>query len=90
MMSDIESAGRSNAALACAGVLMILCCAVGPAVLGAVAGGAIGGWLGIACAVIGAGAVALSRLSSPRATGRIVLMSRRAVLVALIARLPSR
>jgi hypothetical protein len=31
---------------------MILCCAVGPAVIGATAGAAIGGWLGIACAVI--------------------------------------
>ena len=58
-MSDTESPGRSNVALAAAGVLMILCCAVGPAVIGAVAGGAIGGWLGIACAVIVAGAVAL-------------------------------
>jgi hypothetical protein len=58
-MSDTESAGRSNAALAGAGVLMVLCCAVGPAIIGAVAGGAIGGWLGIACAVIVAGAVAL-------------------------------
>ena len=35
-----------------AGVLMVLCCAVGPAVVGAVAGSAIGGWLGIACAVV--------------------------------------
>jgi hypothetical protein len=51
---------RSNALVAGAGVLMVLCCAVGPAVIGAVAGGAIGGWLGIACAVVLAGAVALA------------------------------
>jgi hypothetical protein len=50
---------RADAALAGAGVLMILCCAVGPAVIGAVAGSAIGGWLGIACAVILAAAVGL-------------------------------
>ena len=41
------------------GVLMVLCCAVGPAVIGAVAGSAVGGWLGIACAVLVAGAAAL-------------------------------
>ena len=53
-------AGRgSNAALAGAGLLMVLCCAVGPAVIGAVAGSAIGGWLGIACAVIVAALVGL-------------------------------
>jgi hypothetical protein len=50
---------RSEVALTGAGLLMILCCAVGPAVVGAVAGGAIGGWLGIACAVLVAGLVAL-------------------------------
>jgi hypothetical protein len=39
-------------------VLMILCCAIGPAVIGAAAGSAIGGGLGIvvACVVaVGAG-----------------------------------
>jgi Mn2+/Fe2+ NRAMP family transporter len=41
-----------NYALFGGGVLMVVCCAVGPAVIGAVAGSAIGGWLGIACAVI--------------------------------------
>ena len=50
---------RVDAALAGTGVLMVLCCAVGPAVIGAAAGGAIGGWLGIACAVVLAAAVAL-------------------------------
>jgi hypothetical protein len=54
------TARRSDAALAAGGVLMVLCCAVGPAVIGAVAGTAIGGWLGVACAVILAAAVALA------------------------------
>jgi hypothetical protein len=49
---SVEPRRRSDAALAGAGVLMMLCCAVGPAVIGAVAGGAIGGWLGIACAIL--------------------------------------
>jgi hypothetical protein len=42
-----------------AAVLMVLCCAVGPAVLGAAAGGIIGGWLGIVCAVVLAAGVGL-------------------------------
>ena len=49
---------RSGSALAGAAVLAILCCAVGPAVIGATAGAAVGGWLGIACAVLLAAAVA--------------------------------
>jgi hypothetical protein len=52
MSATNERGRRSDAALAGAGVLMLLCCAVGPAVIGAVAGSAIGGWLGIACAVV--------------------------------------
>ena len=36
---------------------MIVCCVAGPAILGAVAGAAIGGILGIACAAIVAVAV---------------------------------
>jgi hypothetical protein len=43
---------RADTAVLGAGVLMVLCCAVGPAVIGAAAGSAIGGWLGIACAVL--------------------------------------
>jgi hypothetical protein len=50
---------RADTAIAGAGVLMVLCCAVGPAVTGAIAGGAIGGWLGIACAVLVAALVGL-------------------------------
>jgi hypothetical protein len=55
----MASARRADAALAAGGVLMVLCCAVGPAVIGAVAGTAIGGWLGIACALILAAGVGL-------------------------------
>lgn len=44
-----------SAPVAGAAALMILCCAVGPAVIGAAAGGLVGGWLGIACAVLVAG-----------------------------------
>jgi hypothetical protein len=38
---------------------MVLCCAVGPAVIGAATGSAIGGWLGIACAIVLAAIVGL-------------------------------
>jgi hypothetical protein len=46
-----------------AGVVTVLCCAIGPAVIGAVAGSALGGWLGIACAAVlaAAGAVVMRR-----------------------------
>jgi hypothetical protein len=50
---------RTDFALGGGGLLMVLCCAVGPAVIGAIAGSAIGGWLGIVCAVILAAAVGL-------------------------------
>ena len=49
----------ANYALLGGGVLMVVCCAVGPAVIGAVAGSAIGGWLGVTCAVILAAVVGL-------------------------------
>jgi hypothetical protein len=45
MSTKEETRGRSDAALIGGGVLMVLCCAVGPAVIGAVAGSAVGGWL---------------------------------------------
>lgn len=65
-MSAAKAPGRrSDAALAGA----ILCCAVGPAVLGAVTGSAIGGWLGIACAAIVAAAVGLVLLRRARTNG---------------------
>jgi hypothetical protein len=44
--------GRSDSVVTGAAVLMILCCAIGPAVIGAAAGTVIGGWLGIACAMV--------------------------------------
>jgi hypothetical protein len=53
------SSRRSQTAIAGTGILMVLCCAAGPAVIGAVAGGAIGGWLGIACAAVLAAIVGL-------------------------------
>ncbi len=40
-------------------MLTALCCAVGPALIGAVAGSEVGGWLGIACAIILAAIVGL-------------------------------
>ena len=51
---------RSGSLVAGGAVLMVICCAVGPAVLGAVAGGAIGGWLGVVCAVLVAAAAGLA------------------------------
>jgi hypothetical protein len=67
----MAGARRTDAALAAGGILMLLCCAVGPALIGAVAGAAIGGWLGIACAVVlaaGAG-LGLHRLARRRGSG---------------------
>jgi hypothetical protein len=59
MSGDPAAGRRSDLALVGGGVLMVLCCGVGPAVIGAVAGSAIGGWLGIACAIILAAIVGL-------------------------------
>jgi hypothetical protein len=70
MSEPNQPSGRSDTALAGAGVLVVLCCAVGPAVIGAVAGSAIGGWLGIACAVVVAGAVGLVLHRRVRRRGR--------------------
>jgi hypothetical protein len=59
-LSAEPSTRRSDRLLAGGALVMILCCAVGPAVIGAAAGSAIGGWLGIVCAVVlaaGAGLV---------------------------------
>jgi hypothetical protein len=61
---------RTDAALAGAGVLMVLCCAVGPAVIGAIGGAAIGGWLGIACAMLIAALVGLFVHRRMRSRGR--------------------
>ncbi len=59
MSVEEKPRGRFDLAVVGGGVLMVLCCAIGPAVIGAVAGSAIGGWLGIACAVILAAVVGL-------------------------------
>ena len=59
MSAESKPARKVDAALGGAAILMIVCCAVGPAVIGAAAGSVIGGWLGIVCAVILAGAVGL-------------------------------
>lgn len=59
MSTTSKPRSRTDLALVGGGLLMVLCCAIGPAVIGAVAGSAIGGWLGIACAVILAAAVGL-------------------------------
>ena len=58
-MSSEPARPRSGALLG-VGLFMVLCCAVGPALIGAVAGSAIGGWLGIAIACMLAVAVALA------------------------------
>jgi flagellar motor component MotA len=55
-MPDGTTTGRTGSLFGVAGVIMALCCLAGPAVLGAIAGAAIGSWFGIVAAV----AVALS------------------------------
>lgn len=62
------SVPKADAAVIGGGILMVLCCAVGPAVIGAVAGSAVGGWLGIVCAVILAAVVGLILHQRGRAT----------------------
>jgi hypothetical protein len=59
MSANLKPRQGSNYAPFGGGLVMVLCCAVGPTVIGAVAGSAIGGWLGIACAVILATTVGL-------------------------------
>jgi hypothetical protein len=58
-MSQPAASQRSEGLIGAAAVFMVLCCAVGPAVLGAAAGGLIGGWLGIVCAVTVAAGIAV-------------------------------
>jgi hypothetical protein len=64
-----DAGRRSDVALVGGGVLMVLCCAVGPAAIGAIAGSAIGGWLGIACAIVLAAIVGLFLHRRTRARG---------------------
>jgi hypothetical protein len=64
-----KSERRIDGVLAGTAVVMVLCCAVGPAVLGAAAGSIIGGWLGIICAIVLAAGVGLM-LYSRRGRGK--------------------
>lgn len=59
MSAETKTSRKGGFALGGGALLMILGCAVGPAIIGAAAGSAIGGWLGIASAVIVATAVGL-------------------------------
>jgi hypothetical protein len=54
---------------AAVGALMVLCCLAGPAVVGAVADSAMGGWLGILAAVVVA-PTAIRRRSGRPGRGR--------------------
>lgn len=69
MSAESKPSRTTDAAIGGAAILMILCCAVGPAVIGAAAGSVIGGWLGIACAVILAAAVGLFVVKRSRSKG---------------------
>jgi hypothetical protein len=69
MSAESKSSRRSGSVVAGTALLMVLCCAIGPAVAGAALGSLIGGWLGIACAVIAAAGVALYVVSR-RGRGR--------------------
>lgn len=69
MSAESKPSRKADGAIGGAAILMILCCAAGPAVIGAAAGSAIGGWLGIACAVILAAAVGLFLHKRSRSKG---------------------
>jgi hypothetical protein len=58
-VSAPEASRAANGVVTGAAILMVLCCAVGPAVLGAAAGSFIGGWVGIVCAILLSGVVGL-------------------------------
>ena len=69
-MADGAATGRTGSLFGIAGVIMALCCLAGPAVLGAVAGTAIGSWFGIVVAVVVAlAAAALLRYRRTNDTG---------------------
>ena len=69
MSAEPMPSRKVDAALGGAAILMIVCCAVGPAVIGAAAGSVIGGWLGIVCAVVLAGALGLFLYKRSRSKG---------------------
>ncbi len=54
MSTPKEAPRGSNGLFAGMGLLMVLCCAIGPGIIGAGAGSAVGGWLGIAVACVAA------------------------------------
>jgi hypothetical protein len=59
MSTDRTPPRRSDRFLLGGAILMVLCCAVGPAVVGAIAGSAVGGGLGIVIACMVAAALGL-------------------------------
>ena len=59
-MSSEPARPQRSGALLGVGLFMVLCCAIGPAVIAALAGSAIGGWLGITIACVLAAVVALA------------------------------
>lgn len=61
---------RGSGAVAAFGLVMVLCCAIGPALIGAGAGSAIGGVLGVVVACAAAGTVALALHLRGRRSGR--------------------
>lgn len=69
MSSESKPSRKVDAALGGAAILLIACCAVGPAVIGAAVGSVIGGWVGIVCAVVLAGAVGLLLHKRSRSKG---------------------
>lgn len=69
MSTPSPDSPRSIAGVTAAALIMIACCAAGPAALGALAGSVIGGWLGIVCAVVFAGAVGVLLERRRRAGG---------------------
>lgn len=69
-MSGETARPQRSGALLGVGLLMVLCCAIGPAVIGAVAGSVIGGWLGIVIACVLAASIALVVHVRRRGRGR--------------------
>ncbi|MCA1681133.1 MAG: hypothetical protein LC777_20415 [Actinobacteria bacterium] len=60
MSAQEQSSKGSSTVLAGAGVLMVLCCAVGPAVVGALAGSVVGGLVGVVVACVAAAGLGLA------------------------------
>lgn len=80
-MSTQDQVPKGSAGpLAGAGLLMVLCCAVGPAVIGAGAGSVIGGWPGIVVACVAAAGVGRPLPAGPQ-TRQALLMRRPLVAV---------